>query len=691
MTSLVLSSHVLAAGETIDGSNSFGGLKNTQIALNDIHITGSGNPTIPVRLFVSHGSLSFTSTTGLTFEGPTTGAQIEFSGTLSNVNAALATLRYIRAAVGTDTLEVSLVDAGEVFFSENGHLYEYVSVPGTINWNNAKTAAEGREKYGSTGYLATITSLAENNFISDRLEGAGWMGASDSSVEGAWRWVTGPENGTQFWSGNGSGAIVGGRFANWNNASLANGGTGSEPNNSGDEDCGQFLAGTTGLWNDLNCSSSLLPGYVVEYGAAGDMPELASKNITITTTAIPANPTSLGATAVVNGSWGTNASPTLAFTQNDEDSGDQLRYRIQIDNTADFSSPVVDYQSGPKSQGSFNFVVGQAVGAGTSGVGTYNVGAPGQVLADGQYYWRVKAIDDAAHESSYTVARSGQVAFGVDATAPVISLEGDNEITIVQGHPYSDFGATATDAVDGDLTDDIVVTNPVDTDELSTYTVRYNVTDHVGLAASEVTRTVQVVADVDRNNDGIGDSFQDNISSYDSPITGKLVLIDVGQDCEITTDDMVRQSSFNLNDPGYSYENGLFDFAGDCGTPGFSTNIKLYYYGVTKEGMVGRKYNPYTHIYSTIPGATITQTVIDGSPVTVLSYTLTDGGPLDTDGVVNGEFTDPAGIALANQTSQAVLAETGDSQSLLVLISLASIVGGLVLLRRVGLADVLRD
>ncbi|MHC4498060.1 MAG: hypothetical protein ACYS21_02980, partial [Planctomycetota bacterium] len=41
-------------------------------------------------------------------------------------------------------------------------------------------------------------------------------------------------------------------------------------------------------------------------------------------------------------------------------------------------------------------------------------------LADGQYYWRVKAIDDDAAQSSWTTANGGAVAFGVDTTTPDI-------------------------------------------------------------------------------------------------------------------------------------------------------------------------------------------------------------------------------------------------------------------------------
>ncbi len=258
------------------GSNSLAGTTNVALPITDLQITGSGTEPIPVKLVVTSGTLAMSQTTGLTFTGGTSGSTLQFSGTQANVNAALATLTYTRSGTGSDTLEVSLVRPGEVFFEENGHLYEYISDAGT--WNAAKPKAEALTRYGATGYLATILSSAENAFVTARLLGAGWMGASDSESEGTWKWVTGPETGTSFWSGTAGGSTIGGNYANWGSG---------EPNQSGEEDCGQFLAGGTGKWNDLPCGSSSLAGYVAEFGASGALPTVVAKNITITTSALP--------------------------------------------------------------------------------------------------------------------------------------------------------------------------------------------------------------------------------------------------------------------------------------------------------------------------------------------------------------------------------------------------------------------
>lgn len=80
----------------------------------------------------------------------------------------------------------------------------------------------------------------------------------------------------------------------------------------------------------------------------------------------------------------------------------------------------------------------------------------------------------------------------VDTTAPAITVLGSSTVMIVKDNSYIDAGATAIDAVDGDLTSELVVTNPVDVATPGLYTVTYSVEDSSGNAAS-ATRTVEVV------------------------------------------------------------------------------------------------------------------------------------------------------------------------------------------------------
>lgn len=79
-----------------------------------------------------------------------------------------------------------------------------------------------------------------------------------------------------------------------------------------------------------------------------------------------------------------------------------------------------------------------------------------------------------------------------DVSKPVIVLNGDPAVTVEARSAYSDAGARATDNLDGDITDRIVVVNGVNTRTVGDYVVTYNVTDSAGNAATPVKRSVKV-------------------------------------------------------------------------------------------------------------------------------------------------------------------------------------------------------
>lgn len=86
-----------------------------------------------------------------------------------------------------------------------------------------------------------------------------------------------------------------------------------------------------------------------------------------------------------------------------------------------------------------------------------------------------------------------------DTTPPVITLVGQNPVTVTLGGTYSDAGATAKDDKDGDITKNIVVTvtpGAFSSASVATYIYHYNVSDAAGNAATEVTRTVNVANSV---------------------------------------------------------------------------------------------------------------------------------------------------------------------------------------------------
>ncbi|MDP3956248.1 MAG: S8 family serine peptidase [bacterium] len=80
-----------------------------------------------------------------------------------------------------------------------------------------------------------------------------------------------------------------------------------------------------------------------------------------------------------------------------------------------------------------------------------------------------------------------------DTTPPEITLNGNAVINLAVGGEYIEDGTTASDIVDGDLTEKIVKGgDAVDPSTVGTYVITYNVSDSANNPAVEVTRTVNV-------------------------------------------------------------------------------------------------------------------------------------------------------------------------------------------------------
>lgn len=95
-------------------------------------------------------------------------------------------------------------------------------------------------------------------------------------------------------------------------------------------------------------------------------------------------------------------------------------------------------------------------------------------------------------------------------------------------------------------------------------------------------------------------------------------------------------------DPDYDYPIGLFEFEVEITTPGATENIELILDETydTSEWTL-RKY--IRGAYQTIDTVTYGTREVDGETVTTITYPVTDGGLLDSDGLANGVIIDPAG------------------------------------------------
>ncbi|OAI18648.1 hypothetical protein A1359_04640 [Methylomonas lenta] len=161
--------------------------------------------------------------------------------------------------------------ASPVFNADNGHYYELHTFTDDwrLDWVDAKNFAESLTFLGGSGYLATVTSQNEDDFLWNTLGAQGsFLGGIDTSGnETNWQWVTGEAFSYTNW--------VTGEPNNWQDNSPLT------PNN---EDYLMYWwpgNNYTGHWNDTNVDSSFMDnnqlkyttrGFVVEYTPTATSP-----------------------------------------------------------------------------------------------------------------------------------------------------------------------------------------------------------------------------------------------------------------------------------------------------------------------------------------------------------------------------------------------------------------------------------
>jgi len=145
-----------------------------------------------------------------------------------------------------------------------GHTYKFYD---TIN--GIKTATEFAKD--SQGYLLTVTSAQEQDFIGKVLNELKipkvWMGGSDESEEGVWKWTGGPEENQVVWRTNPPSTTTTEESTTTTTESVGSKKPftfwfSGEPNNIDTEDCGQIFPDG---WNDASCVSEKA-ALVVEFG-----------------------------------------------------------------------------------------------------------------------------------------------------------------------------------------------------------------------------------------------------------------------------------------------------------------------------------------------------------------------------------------------------------------------------------------
>ncbi len=105
-------------------------------------------------------------------------------------------------------------------------------------------------------------------------------------------------------------------------------------------------------------------------------------------------------------------------------------------------------------------------------------------------YQVVYSVTDRGDNTSQAI-RSVSVTEFVDLIAPILTLNGEDTLTLELGDTYKELGATAIDDIDGNISSKISISGSVNTAVAGNYSIVYSVSDVAGNAVSE-TRKITV-------------------------------------------------------------------------------------------------------------------------------------------------------------------------------------------------------
>lgn len=132
------------------------------------------------------------------------------------------------------------------------------------------------------------------------------------------------------------------------------------------------------------------------------------------------------------------------------------------------------------------------------------------------------------------------------------------------------------------------------------------------------------------------------------PGNAKKIVFQTPSGVSVDEVNVITAQSISKKDGNNTYPMGLVDFTLSV-QAGSTQQISLLFETELKPNqVVARKYHSAKDIFTDVPGASVTETTVDGKHALQLTYDITDGGNLDDDATVNGVIIDPVGLAAAD-------------------------------------------
>lgn len=235
---------------------------------------------------------------------------METNNSIATIQPFLEDLRFTIKSPVNDSGSIKVIFHKEIYtywIAPDGKRHYYAFIPEVETWMEAYNRAKTMSYRGLTGYLATLTSEEEHDFVYDNIGRTfGWLGGTRLRVTtpaggrindeshispdiaqythavgtaSDWYWANGPEAGTVFFDKPTfaeGGKSPAGVYNGFNNVDNNSGSARSEPNNGG---IGEFVlqfaqANETKYWNDIPYNGTAnVAGFYIEFSEYGGQTE----------------------------------------------------------------------------------------------------------------------------------------------------------------------------------------------------------------------------------------------------------------------------------------------------------------------------------------------------------------------------------------------------------------------------------
>lgn len=163
--------------------------------------------------FISSGAFDISLNGNVIVGGSSKDSSANFGATISkpdNTHAVVWTTSDVTVGPYVSPGPPAPLASNQFYNPVNGHVYEFVTsqllIPGINSWGQSYNEAHSKKYYNSNGYLATITSQNEFDFVYNHLPSysdvyftSGHLVSDSTYSTNKWAWTDGPEKGNIFW------------------------------------------------------------------------------------------------------------------------------------------------------------------------------------------------------------------------------------------------------------------------------------------------------------------------------------------------------------------------------------------------------------------------------------------------------------------------------------------------------------